>query len=114
MNPEEIEVLMNAFSELVKTEESSNGPIYVLISLIVTISPFVFRYFKKTFVRSIEKVMYLHVKQVEDLHTIMHMHIDELVHIKEEQGKLKESHTKLDKKVVENSTWIETLKEKCA
>lgn len=114
MKPEEIELLFKSFTESMQAEEASNGPIYVLLSVIVTISPFVFRYFKKSFVLSIEKVMSVHVKQVEDLHAIMHMHIDELVHVKAEQADLKEKHIVLDKKVAIHKTLLEGLKEKCA
>ena len=113
MSPEEVELLVNSLGESLKTEEASNGPIYVLLSLIVTVSPFVFRYFKKTFVGSIEKVMQIHVDRMDDMFRIMEMHIDELAHVKKDVKAAEEKHAKLDKKVVANSTWIDTLKEKC-
>lgn len=113
MSPEEIELIVKSIGSVVKGEEASNGPIYVLLSLVVAISPFVFRYFKRTFVGSIEKVMKVHVSKMDDMFRIMEMHIEELVHVKKEVKEQKDAHNKLDKKVVENSTWIETLKENC-
>ena len=112
MNPEDIKTLAEGLSKTLSTEEASNGPIYVLISVLVTVSPFIFRYFRKTFVTSIENVMYVHVKQVEDLHSIMHMHIDELVHVKEKQNKIEDKHIELDKRVTVNETKIHSIKDR--
>ena len=113
MSPEEIEILVNSLSESMKVEEASNGPIYIILSLIVTVSPFVFRYFKKAFVNSIEKIVRVHTEKMDDMFRIMEMHIDELSHVKRDVKAVEEKHAKLDKKVVANSTWIDTLKEKC-
>lgn len=106
MTPEEIEVIVKAVGETLKTEESSNGPIYILLSIIVTVAPFIFRYFKKMFVTSIEKVMEVHVKQIEEMHSIMHLHIDELQGVKNKQSELEDKHNELDKRVIKNTTLI--------
>ena len=91
MSPEEVELLVNSLGESLKTEEASNGPIYVLISLIVTVSPFVFRYFKKAFIGSIEKIVMIHTNKMDDMFRIMEMHIDELAHVKTEVEEVKKS-----------------------
>jgi len=113
MTPQEIELLLNSLGETLKTEESSNGPIYVFISVIVTVAPFVFRYFKKIFVSSIEKVMEIHVERMNEMFRIMEMHIDELSHVKIEIEEQKEKHNILDKKVEVNKTLIQSIKENC-
>jgi len=110
MTPEEIEILLNSLGETLKTEESSNGP-NVFISVIVTVAPFVFRYFKKIFVSSIEKVMEIHVERMNEMFRIMEMHIDELSHVKIEIEEQKEKHNILDKKVEVNKTLIQSIKE---
>lgn len=113
MSAEEIEILFTSFKDAIKAEETSNSPIYVLISVVVVIAPFVFRYFRKTFVSSIEKVMKVHVDKMDDMFRIMEMHIDELAHVKLEAKETREKVEETKEKVINNSAWIDTFKEKC-
>jgi len=113
MSPEDLKLIAESVGEIIQKEESSNGPVYVFLSLVVTISPFVFRYFKRAFVRSIEKVMQIHVSKMDDMFRIMEMHIDELAHVKSEVKETKEKTIEISEKVVENSAWIDSLREKC-
>ena len=111
MSPEEIEQVFTAVSKAMQSEPGGNGPIYVFISVIVTISPFVFRYFKKTFVLSIEKVMDVHIKQLEDMNKIMHLHIDELQGMKLKQEEMEEVQRAMGLDIRENKTKLGSLKE---
>lgn len=99
MTPDEIQEITNVVSDVLQSEESSNGPIYTLISVLVTATPLAFRYFKKAFVKAIEKVMESHTTEMKKI-------IDDLHGVKTE-------HKRLEQKVDENKTVIERLKEKC-
>lgn len=111
MKPEEIEVIVKSIGDAMKIEEASNGPVYIMLSIIVAVAPFVFRYFRKTFTKSIEKVMEVHIGRMDDMFKIMNLHIDELSLIKTEQVLMKEKHNDLDKKVYKNKVNIEAIKE---
>lgn len=100
MTPDEIQEITNAIGEVLKSEEANNGPIYILLSILVTGVPIAFRYFKKAFVKAIEKVMESHTKQMKQI-------IDDLHGIKTE-------HKRLEQKVDEHKTVMDRLKEKCA
>ena len=113
MTPEEVKDITEALINGLKTEAVSNSPIYVIISIVVTATPFALRYFKRVFVKEIEKVVGKHMAQMDDMFRIMEMHIEELKYVKIEQEDIKEAQEEIKKDVKKNTTFIEKLKEKC-
>ena len=111
MTPEEIKEITEIVVNVIESESnSSNGPIYLLISLIVTASPIIARYLRKAHAKETEKVVTKLLEPIDSMISVMEMHIEELSDVKEKQEKLEQSHNEVKKKVEKNTSNIKEIK----
>lgn len=123
MNPEEIKILAETLGTVLKSEELNNGPIWVLICIIITVGPFILRYAKKAHEKSVQAIVDSSNKNfqiivdqqkvaMDQVVYSMAVYTEEVVAIHSNHNDLKEKVGNVVITVDKHQKWWEKLKDK--